>query len=97
MHNGGIADFPRIKRRLQTELPDVAFNMVQGNTGTLVRYPITLSKLLRIPCRLRVGLRRLPLQASRPEREVVQDGRTASGHDRDHRAHQPIDRGGWQH
>ena len=35
MHNGGIADFPRIKRRLQTELPDVAFNMVQGNTGTL--------------------------------------------------------------
>jgi glutamine amidotransferase len=33
MHNGGIADFPRMKRRLQKNLPDVAFNMVQGNTG----------------------------------------------------------------
>jgi len=33
MHNGGIADFHLIKRRLQQELPDVAFDMVQGNTG----------------------------------------------------------------
>lgn len=33
MHNGGIAEFPLIKRKLQSILPDVAFNMVQGNTG----------------------------------------------------------------
>lgn len=33
MHNGGIADFHLMKRRLQKELPDVAFDMVQGNTG----------------------------------------------------------------
>jgi len=33
MHNGGIAEFPLIKRRLQKDLPDVAFDMVQGNTG----------------------------------------------------------------
>lgn len=33
MHNGGIAEFSFIKRRLQSTLPDVAFNMVQGNTG----------------------------------------------------------------
>ncbi len=33
MHNGGIADFHLIKRKLQSQLPDVAFDMVQGNTG----------------------------------------------------------------
>jgi hypothetical protein len=33
MHNGGIAEFPTVKRRLQQDLPDVAFDMVQGNTG----------------------------------------------------------------
>jgi hypothetical protein len=33
MHNGGIADFHLMKRHLQKELPDVAFDMVQGNTG----------------------------------------------------------------
>ena len=33
MHNGGLADFHLIKRRLQTSIPDVAFDMVQGNTG----------------------------------------------------------------
>jgi hypothetical protein len=33
MHNGAIAEWPRIKRRVQNGLPDVAFNMVQGNTG----------------------------------------------------------------
>ena len=35
MHNGGIADFQRIKRKLQSGLSDVAFNMVNGNTGDL--------------------------------------------------------------
>ncbi|KAK0436646.1 N-terminal nucleophile aminohydrolase, partial [Desarmillaria tabescens] len=33
MHNGGIADFHLIKRKLQSQLPDLAFDMVQGNTG----------------------------------------------------------------
>jgi glutamine amidotransferase len=33
MHNGGIADFGKIKRKLQRSLSDAAFNMVQGNTG----------------------------------------------------------------
>ena len=33
MHNGALADFPLFKRRLVSDLPDVAFNMVQGNTG----------------------------------------------------------------
>jgi len=35
MHNGSIADFETIKRKLQSDLPDVAFNTVQGNTGTV--------------------------------------------------------------
>jgi len=33
MHNGGIAGFNMIKRRLQADLPNDAFDMVQGNTG----------------------------------------------------------------
>jgi glutamine amidotransferase len=33
MHNGGIADFHLIKRKLQSGLSDVAFDMVNGNTG----------------------------------------------------------------
>jgi len=37
MHNGGIAVFPRVKRRLQQDLPDVAFDMVQGNTGMITQ------------------------------------------------------------
>lgn len=35
MHNGGIADFHLIKRRLQAELSDEIFNVVQGNTGRI--------------------------------------------------------------
>lgn len=33
MHNGSIAEFNMLKRRLQSDLPAVAFDMVQGNTG----------------------------------------------------------------
>jgi glutamine amidotransferase len=33
MHNGGIAGFHLIKRRLQADLSDDVFNVVQGNTG----------------------------------------------------------------
>ena len=35
MHNGGISEFGKIKRRLQSYLPDDLFNMVNGNTGVL--------------------------------------------------------------
>lgn len=35
MHNGNIANFENIKRRLQQDLPDFAFNKVLGNTGML--------------------------------------------------------------
>lgn len=33
MHNGGIADFHKIKRHLQMSLPDEIYNWVNGNTG----------------------------------------------------------------
>jgi len=33
MHNGGIAQFQLIKRKLQARLPDDIFAVVQGNTG----------------------------------------------------------------
>ena len=36
MHNGGIAEFDKIKRRLHQDLSDSAFLMVQGNAGAIV-------------------------------------------------------------
>ena len=33
MHNGEVAGFPRIKRKLQSVLSDEIFNSVKGNTG----------------------------------------------------------------
>ena len=33
MHNGEIAGFQRIKRKLQAGLSDEIFNSVKGNTG----------------------------------------------------------------
>jgi len=45
MHNGGIADFHRIKRQLQSALPDVAFNAVHGNTDSEWAFALFLSHL----------------------------------------------------
>ncbi|KAF5374877.1 hypothetical protein D9758_000327 [Tetrapyrgos nigripes] len=45
MHNGSIGEFPLIKRRLQQSLPDVAFNMVQGNTDSEWAFALFLSML----------------------------------------------------
>ncbi|KAI0348565.1 N-terminal nucleophile aminohydrolase [Trametopsis cervina] len=45
MHNGGIADFPKIKRRLQSCLPDDVFDMVGGNTDSQWAFALFLSKL----------------------------------------------------
>ncbi|OJT04728.1 hypothetical protein TRAPUB_4522 [Trametes pubescens] len=45
MHNGGIAEFPKIKRALQTAVPDDLFNMVTGNTDSQWAFALLLSKL----------------------------------------------------
>ncbi|KAI0655157.1 N-terminal nucleophile aminohydrolase [Cubamyces menziesii] len=45
MHNGGIAEFPKIKRKLQMALPDELFNMVTGNTDSQWAFALLLSKL----------------------------------------------------
>ncbi|EGN92925.1 hypothetical protein SERLA73DRAFT_190285 [Serpula lacrymans var. lacrymans S7.3] len=45
MHNGGIADFPSIKRRLQRDLSDEIFEVVQGNTDSEWAFALFLSKL----------------------------------------------------
>ncbi|KAI0756909.1 N-terminal nucleophile aminohydrolase [Daedaleopsis nitida] len=45
MHNGGIADFHKIKRKLQSSLPDELFNMVNGNTDSQWAFALLLSKL----------------------------------------------------
>jgi hypothetical protein len=56
MHNGNIAEFNTLKRRLQTDLPDVPFNMVQGNTGTLTPSTIIFLVLNRCFSLLRLGM-----------------------------------------
>ena len=57
MHNGGIADFHRIKRKLQMSLPDELFNMVNGNTGWSYDYNmLTLyAKSYRFPVVIRTA------------------------------------------
>ncbi|KAH8100665.1 N-terminal nucleophile aminohydrolase [Cristinia sonorae] len=45
MHNGGIAEFPRIKRKLQAKLSDELFNFVSGNTDSQWAFALFLSKL----------------------------------------------------
>ncbi|KAI0082288.1 N-terminal nucleophile aminohydrolase [Panus rudis PR-1116 ss-1] len=45
MHNGGIAEFPKIKRKLQSYLSDELFNFVAGNTDSQWAFALFLSKL----------------------------------------------------
>ncbi|TEB35213.1 glutamine amidotransferase [Coprinellus micaceus] len=45
MHNGSIADFDSIKRRLQSDLPDIAFDTVKGNTDSEWAFAVFISKL----------------------------------------------------
>ena len=52
MHNGSIEQFSKIKRRLQQELPDEIFNVVNGNTDSEWSFALFLSKV----CHLRNSL-----------------------------------------
>ncbi|KZW01993.1 N-terminal nucleophile aminohydrolase [Exidia glandulosa HHB12029] len=45
MHNGGIAEFQKIKRKLQARLPDDIFAVVQGNTDSEWSFALFLSLL----------------------------------------------------
>ena len=45
MHNGGIAEFARIKRRLQSTLPDEIYNVPKGNTDSEWAFALYLSKV----------------------------------------------------
>ncbi|KAI9483850.1 MAG: nucleophile aminohydrolase [Benjaminiella poitrasii] len=45
MHNGGIADFEKIKRKLQNSLPEELFLFVQGNTDSEWAFALFLSFL----------------------------------------------------
>ena len=45
MHNGRIAEFHKIKRRLQSTLPDELFNFVTGNTDSQWAFALFLSKV----------------------------------------------------
>jgi predicted glutamine amidotransferase len=45
MHNGGIADFNKIKRRLRESLDDEFYNFVQGTTDSEHIFAVYLNKL----------------------------------------------------
>lgn len=45
MHNGGIAEFEKLKRRLQSLLPDHIFQIPQGNTDSEWAFALLLSIL----------------------------------------------------
>jgi glutamine amidotransferase len=43
MHNGGIAEFERMKRKLQDSLPEELFLFPQGNTDSEWAFALFLS------------------------------------------------------
>ena len=45
MHNGGIRDFGRIKRRLRESLPDHLYNMIEGTTDSEHAFAVFLNLL----------------------------------------------------
>jgi ergothioneine biosynthesis protein EgtC len=45
MHNGKIANFPRIKRRLRESLDDDYYNLIQGTTDSEHAFAVFLNKL----------------------------------------------------
>ena len=69
MHNGGIAEFSRMKRRLQSVLPDEIFNVPSGNTGS---YPApNPNPLLMIAIiRFRMGIRTILIEG-KPGRSQI--------------------------
>lgn len=50
MHNGGIAEFDKFKRKLQNSLPDELFQFVQGSTDSEWAFALFLSFVSRIYC-----------------------------------------------
>jgi hypothetical protein len=45
MHNGGIAGWSQIRRKLQDSLPDHAYGIVQGNTDSEWCFATFISKV----------------------------------------------------
>lgn len=45
MHNGAIAEFPRLKRRLRESLGDAAYDTIQGNTDSEHAFSVFLDQL----------------------------------------------------
>lgn len=60
MHNGGIADFHKIKRKLQMSVRDEVFDWVTGNTGRVCQYHITEGDLT--PLRFPMGIRTVSIK-----------------------------------
>lgn len=72
MHNGGIADFYKIKRKLQSSLPDELFNMVNGNTGRSCDHLGYYVHRLKLD-RFAMGIRPLALEGTRFADRTVLD------------------------
>ena len=52
MHNGCIADFHKIKRRLQNDLSDEMFSVPQGNTDSEWSFALFLDQLAQVTSHL---------------------------------------------
>ena len=63
MHNGSVADFDVIKRKLQNDLPDIPFDTVKGNTGTSRLFRCFRNELT-IATRFGMGIRGLPIEGT---------------------------------
>lgn len=48
MHNGHIASFQALRRKLLASLPDALFNFVQGNTDTELSFAVFLQELQQL-------------------------------------------------
>ncbi|CUS22405.1 LAQU0S05e04632g1_1 [Lachancea quebecensis] len=50
MHNGGIGNFPKIKRRLLAHIGDEYFNLIQGSTDSECAFALFLDTLEKMGC-----------------------------------------------
>ncbi|SCV05283.1 LANO_0H04082g1_1 [Lachancea nothofagi CBS 11611] len=50
MHNGGISNFPKIKRRFLAHLDDEYFNLIQGSTDSECAFALFLDTLQKMGC-----------------------------------------------
>jgi len=83
MHNGSVEEFSMFKRRLQQQLSDEIFNVVNGNTDSEWSFALFLSKV-RMHISKEVMVRQ-SFTAARSQCGVFLSSYAAERHDRNYR------------